>query len=446
MSPARAFGSSLSSAPSRAEQAWRAVLDADADPRAALAKAAVPPSLRPEVWLRFSGAGAAKRDGVYGEVLARAEARPRSDDAGQIDLDVVRSGFPGDAAQGRLRRVLRSYATFRPDCGYVQGQNFVAAALLRGGCTEEQAFWLLAVVVDAYLPLHYTDRMEGSFTDCRVLSELLGEAQPEVAAKLRALDVDVAPLASRWFLCLWSSILAPEPLLRTYDALFVLGPTATLHAGLATLAALGPHIAAAKHADELSPTRTPGARRSRRHGTGPRAHRSSSDRSATRTSSAARCSSGLPSRPARRSARAALAAPAVPQPRHHAPRAGVDAVAPPRADQRRERGVVEHAAPDAAERRRDRRRAARRHAPDADHERAQLRHGLRRLALVAQVGAELDAQVLVEHGAREVDVGAVGAERHDDALELRARPAPAAAVDDRRRRLAQTQPLTPRAR
>lgn len=117
------FGSSLTS-PSlqqerEEEEPWRALLAASpthAELRTALATHPVPASMRTSIWMGFSGAADAQREGVYAVVLSRAMS-VASADATQIDLDVSRSGYEGEAQQAALRRVLRAFSTFRPDCG-----------------------------------------------------------------------------------------------------------------------------------------------------------------------------------------------------------------------------------------------------------------------------------------------------------------------------------------
>ena len=133
----------------------------------------------------------------------------------------------------------------------VQGQNFIAAGLLRV-LPEEQAFWMLAFVVESFLPEHYSELMTGSVVDCKVLAELLARRMPDVAAKLSALEVSVQLLATRWFLCFWSSILPPATLVRVYDVLFTIGPHATLLVALACFRVIRPSILAATNADELT--------------------------------------------------------------------------------------------------------------------------------------------------------------------------------------------------
>ena len=61
--------------------------------------------------------------------------------------------------------------------------------------------------------------MRGNAVDCHVLGALSRADCPHLAERLEALDVTVPLLATRWFLCLWVSVLPHSSLLRVWDAL-----------------------------------------------------------------------------------------------------------------------------------------------------------------------------------------------------------------------------------
>ena len=210
------------------------VAPTEAELRAALVTA-IPDELRCDLWLKHSGAFSASKRGLFASLVNSPERVPG--EFAQIELDIGRSGLHEVEQQQALRRVLRAYSSFQKSTGYVQGQNFIAAGLLRA-LPEEEAFWLLVVVVDKYLPEHFTHAMSGSFVDCRVLAELLADRLPDVSTHLADLGVTVQLLATRWFLSLWSSVLPPPTLMRVYDCLFTLGPSTLLLVALAWCAPL----------------------------------------------------------------------------------------------------------------------------------------------------------------------------------------------------------------
>ena len=156
--------------------------------RDALFTAPIPETLRPELWMKHSGAFKASKRGLFASLMNAPERSPG--EHAQIELDIGRSGVHEEEGQNALRRVLRAYSAFRKSTGYVQGQNFIAAGLLRA-MPEEEAFWLLVVVIDKYLPDHFTHAMSGSFVDSRVLAELLARRLPDVSTRLVCQPVSI---------------------------------------------------------------------------------------------------------------------------------------------------------------------------------------------------------------------------------------------------------------
>ena len=238
----------------------------------------VPVNLRAEVWLEFSGAAARLRahPDVYETLCSRiaadraartppaSPAKPAagggsSSSAGgeggppsppaspakplshaqrvleQVEKDLRRTDIGSEPERlAGMRRVLCAYAAFNPDVGYVQGMNFIVVALL-GVLTEPEAFWMLVLVVQDWLPEHFAKAMVGNHIDCRVLSRLTTEHLPRLAAHLRKLDVTVQLLTTRWFLCLWSSVVPTAALHRLWDLLFTAGPPSTMQVALACM-------------------------------------------------------------------------------------------------------------------------------------------------------------------------------------------------------------------
>ena len=179
------------SEPLPAEALWSRFSErkgSEREAREALAAGPIPDALRAQLWLMHSGTFQKSRRGVYAALQHAAEAKPG--EHAQIELDISRSGIRDVEQQDKLRRVLRAYANFKPSSGYVQGQNFIVVGLLLV-LPEEECFWLLSIIVDEYLPSHFTHAMTGSFVDCRVLAELLARRLPDVSNKLAQMEVSV---------------------------------------------------------------------------------------------------------------------------------------------------------------------------------------------------------------------------------------------------------------
>ncbi|KAI3928487.1 hypothetical protein MKW98_024088 [Papaver atlanticum] len=201
----------------------------------------IPPLLRPKVWLSISGAAKKKStvpESYYVDLLKAVEGKV-TPATKQIDQDLPRT-FPGhpwlDTLEGHasLRRVLVAYS-FR-DChvGYCQGLNYVAALLLLVMKTEEDAFWMLAVLLENVLVNDcYTDNLSGCHVEQRVFKDLLAKKCPMLYNHLESIGFDVSLVATEWFLCLFSKSLPSETTLRVWDVLFNEGAKVLFHVALA---------------------------------------------------------------------------------------------------------------------------------------------------------------------------------------------------------------------
>ncbi|KAL8131160.1 uncharacterized protein LOC141710488 [Apium graveolens] len=201
----------------------------------------IPPSLRPKVWFSMSGAARKKSmapKSYYKELLDAVEGKVTAATK-QIDQDLPRT-FGGHLwlgtkeAQASLRRVLVAYSFRDSDVGYCQGLNYVAALLLLVMKTEEDAFWMLAVLLEDVLVNDcYTTNLSGCHIEQRVFKDLLRKHCPKLCDHLEALDFDVSVVATEWFLCLFSKSLPSETTLRVWDILFYEGTCVIFRTALA---------------------------------------------------------------------------------------------------------------------------------------------------------------------------------------------------------------------
>eukprot|EP00898_Chlorokybus_atmophyticus_P006133 jgi/Chlat1/6520/Chrsp45S06071 len=182
----------------------------------------VPMALRAEVWQVFAGVQLRRVPGHYQLLLASFEQRTGLGDSftksrwdSQIAKDLPRTfvGHPAlEGGRDALRRVLMAYARHNQDTGYCQGMNFLAAALLLL-FNEEEAFWMLDALVDEYLSGYFLPDM----VDNLVLSSLLYDYLPSLAARFEALGVNVAHVTGGWFLTAFVGALPWETTLRVWD-------------------------------------------------------------------------------------------------------------------------------------------------------------------------------------------------------------------------------------
>ncbi|XP_061344136.1 uncharacterized protein LOC133290093 [Gastrolobium bilobum] len=206
-----------------------------------LIRKGIPPVLRPKVWFSLSGAAKKKStvpESYYDDLTKAVEGKVTSATR-QIDHDLPRT-FPGhpwlDTPEGHaaLRRVLVAYSFRDSDVGYCQGLNYVAALLLLVMKTEEEAFWMLAVLLENVLVSDcYTNNLSGCHVEQRVFKDLIAKKCPRIATHLEALEFDVSLVTTEWFLCLFSKSLPSETTLRVWDVIFYEGAKVIFNVALA---------------------------------------------------------------------------------------------------------------------------------------------------------------------------------------------------------------------
>ncbi|KAF7146754.1 uncharacterized protein LOC131322957 [Rhododendron vialii] len=224
-----------------------------------LIRKGIPPVLRPKVWFSLSGA-AKKKSTVpesYYDDLSKAVEGKVTPATHQIDHDLNRT-FPGhpwlDTPEGHatLKRVLVAYSFRDSDVGYCQGLNYVAALLLLVMKTEEDAFWMLAVLLENVLVRDcYNTNLSGCHVEQRVFKDLLVKKCPRIAAHLEDLEFDVSLVATEWFLCLFSKSLPSETTLRVWDVLFYEGAKVLFHVALAIFKMKEEELLTANHVGEV---------------------------------------------------------------------------------------------------------------------------------------------------------------------------------------------------
>lgn len=224
-----------------------------------LVRKGIPPVLRPKVWFSLSGAAKKKStapDSYYSDLTKAVEGKV-TPATRQIDHDLPRT-FPGhpwlDTPEGHaaLRRVLVGYSFRDSDVGYCQGLNYVAALLLLVMKTEEDAFWMLAVLLENVLVNDcYTNNLSGCHVEQRVFKDFLSKKCPRIAAHLEEIEFDVSLVTTEWFLCLFSKSLPSETTLRVWDVLFHEGAKVLFHVALAIFKIKEDHILLTHHVGDV---------------------------------------------------------------------------------------------------------------------------------------------------------------------------------------------------
>ncbi|XP_036862809.1 small G protein signaling modulator 3 isoform X2 [Manis javanica] len=208
-----------------------------------LVLAGIPHSMRPQLWMRLSGALQKKRNSELGyREVVKNSSNDETIAAKQIEKDLLRT-MPGNACFAtvgsigvpRLRRVLRALAWLYPEIGYCQGTGMVAACLLLF-LEEEDAFWMMCAVIEDLLPASYfSATLLGIQTDQRVLRHLIVQYLPRLDKLLQEHDIELSLITLHWFLTAFASVVHIRPLLRLWDLFFYEGSLVLFQAALGML-------------------------------------------------------------------------------------------------------------------------------------------------------------------------------------------------------------------
>ncbi|XP_036344253.1 LOW QUALITY PROTEIN: small G protein signaling modulator 3 homolog [Rhagoletis pomonella] len=188
----------------------------------------IPHSLRAQMWMRLSGALAKKQKGEtsYHDII-KASGNDQLMTSKQIEKDLLRilptnACFSNPHGTGipRLRRILRGIAWLFPDIGYCQGTGVIAACLLLF-MEEENAFWMMATIVEDLLPAsYYSSTLLGIQADQRVMQTLIANYLTSVDETLKKHDIELSLITLHWFLTLFANVVHMKILVRIWDWFF----------------------------------------------------------------------------------------------------------------------------------------------------------------------------------------------------------------------------------
>lgn len=188
----------------------------------------IPHSLRPQIWMALSGANLKKKksETSYQDIV-KASSNDGLMTSKQIEKDLIRilpSNFCFSSMNGtgipRLRRILRGIGWLFPDIGYCQGTGVIIASLLLL-LEEEDAFWLMATIVEDLLPAsYYSSTLLGVQADQRVLQTLISNYLSGIDETLKQHDIELSLITLQWFLTLFANVVHMKILLRIWDWFF----------------------------------------------------------------------------------------------------------------------------------------------------------------------------------------------------------------------------------
>ncbi|KAF2255655.1 TBC-domain-containing protein [Trematosphaeria pertusa] len=201
----------------------------------------IPVAYRAKIWAECSGASALRIPGYYEDLVSNGEDNPTI--VAQIQMDITRTltdniFFRKGPGVHKLNEVLLAYSRRNPEVGYCQGMNLITACLLLIMPTAEDAFWVLATMIENILPQNYYDQhLLTSRADQSVLREYVVELLPTLSNHLELLEIELEALTFQWFLSVFTDCLSAEALYRVWDVVLCMhdGSTFLFQVALALL-------------------------------------------------------------------------------------------------------------------------------------------------------------------------------------------------------------------
>ncbi|KAF2691289.1 TBC-domain-containing protein [Lentithecium fluviatile CBS 122367] len=201
----------------------------------------IPVAYRAKIWSECSGASALHIPGYYEDLIKNGEDNPTI--VQQIQMDITRTltdniFFRKGPGVHKLNEVLLAYSRRNPEVGYCQGMNLITACLLLIMPTAEEAFWVLATMIENILPDNYYDQhLLTSRADQSVLREYVVELLPKLSNHLDILEIELEALTFQWFLSVFTDCLSAEALYRVWDIVLCMqdGSTFLFQVALALL-------------------------------------------------------------------------------------------------------------------------------------------------------------------------------------------------------------------
>ncbi|KAI9713195.1 MAG: hypothetical protein M1820_001180 [Bogoriella megaspora] len=191
----------------------------------------IPVAFRAKVWAECSGATAMRIPGYYDDLITRGNDDPII--VNQIQMDITRTltdniYFRRGPGVNKLNEVLLAYSRRNPEVGYCQGMNLITACLLLIMPTAEDAFWLLASMIEEILPKGYYDHsLLTSRADQQVLRSYVSTLLPKLSAHLDDLGIELEALSFQWFLSVFTDCLSAEALFRVWDVVLCINDGST---------------------------------------------------------------------------------------------------------------------------------------------------------------------------------------------------------------------------
>jgi len=144
--------------------------------------------------------------------------------------------FQTTEGQTALTQILRAYSLFKPSIGYRQGMSFIGAVCLYVLAEEEEAFWMMATIMDTLL------REDNVNEGIEFVAEKLKEVAPQLAQHFEENLVTVDIFIHRWLNTLFAYDLTMNVVIQVWDVLFTRGKSFGWGLSLSILSSVTIHL------------------------------------------------------------------------------------------------------------------------------------------------------------------------------------------------------------
>jgi len=218
-----------------------------------------PPELRGALWAHLSGLELGPSDSAVAEYTSFVATELDSRTVELIEADVPRT-LPNNAhftrigGPDKLRHVLHALSAADTEVGYCQSLNYIVGIFLL--VYEGNAVLTFLSVRRLQMKLgirqYYTEGMQQLRADVRVLECYLEVASPIVRNAFREQDLELMYVCSKWLLCLFTTCLQQEVLLRVWDLLLCDGIEVLFRVTLALLGSLADTLRNAASSNDVA--------------------------------------------------------------------------------------------------------------------------------------------------------------------------------------------------
>ena len=101
--------------------------------------------------------------------------------------------------------------------------------------SEEEAFWMLTMLLESFIPIDYYAKMVGVIVDHNILSMLIEERIPDLFYHLQDCYFDPKIVTFQWFSCLFAYNFSFDVISRIWDMFFLKGSKILFRVCLAVL-------------------------------------------------------------------------------------------------------------------------------------------------------------------------------------------------------------------